>query len=176
MNVNYRHTPQCPYPASHHDAWDAFEWVCAHAAEISGDTDRLVVGGISAGGGLAASVVLRDLHVGRRKGERGRVMGQVLCIPWLIYGDAYPDSLLGKGENSSYVQCKGASVLPRERLQMFTRLLKLKGEDSRDPYLSVGNVEEEELEGMCRTALLIAGNDPLRDEGLAYGGKLGRTG
>jgi acetyl esterase/lipase len=29
---------------------------------------------------------------------------------------------------------------------------------------------------MPKTALLIAGNDPLRDEGLAYAGKLGRKG
>jgi acetyl esterase/lipase len=150
--------------------------VCAHAGDIGGDPEKLLVGGVSAGGGLASSVVLRDLHLERSKGNKGRVAGQILCIPWLIYGDAYPAQLLEKREKSSYVQCAGAPVLPRERLEMFTRLLMLGGKDSRDPYLSVGNVEDEELKGMPKTALLIAGNDPLRDEGLTYAGKLGRKG
>ena len=62
---NYRLAAKAPYPAALKDCYAALEWMYSHAAELGIDTDRIVVGGESAGGGLAAAICL----YARDKGE-----------------------------------------------------------------------------------------------------------
>jgi acetyl esterase/lipase len=55
---SYRLAPKHPHPAQIEDAAAAFAWTVNHAAELGGDTNRLFVGGHSAGGHLAALLTL----------------------------------------------------------------------------------------------------------------------
>ena len=63
VSVDYRLAPEDPYPAGPDDCEDATAWVLKHAAAEFG-SDRLLIGGGSAGGHLAAVTVLRmrDRH------------------------------------------------------------------------------------------------------------------
>ncbi|PXA68319.1 alpha/beta hydrolase [Cryobacterium arcticum] len=61
VSANYRFAPEHPFPAAHNDVYAAWQWMLAHAAELGLDPARLVVGGESAGAGLAAALVQR-LH------------------------------------------------------------------------------------------------------------------
>ena len=63
ISVDYRLAPEHPYPAGPDDAETAAAWLAAHAASEFG-TDRLVIGGESAGAHLAAVALLRlrDKH------------------------------------------------------------------------------------------------------------------
>ncbi len=135
--------------------------------DIGGDKNQLLLGGVSAGGGLAASVVLRENQL---SSGRGRIRGQILCIPWLIHPDAYPFDLLASKEISSYHQNITAPILPRTQIDLFIGLLDVK--DPTDPSVSMGNVENRDVVGMSKTAVLVAGMDPLRDEALLYAEKL----
>jgi acetyl esterase/lipase len=62
VSVGYRLAPEWRFPTAVNDAVDAVRWVSAHARVLGVDTDRLAVGGDSAGGNLAtvAAVLLRD--------------------------------------------------------------------------------------------------------------------
>ncbi|MPY10488.1 alpha/beta hydrolase [Arthrobacter bussei] len=58
LSVGYRLSPNHPAPAALEDAFAALTWSAAHAEELGIDPDRIAVGGQSAGGGLAAGLVL----------------------------------------------------------------------------------------------------------------------
>ncbi|MFV0406342.1 MAG: alpha/beta hydrolase [Propioniciclava sp.] len=61
VSVEYRLASRNPYPAPLDDCLAAWEWLVGNADELGVDTTRLAIGGASAGGGLAASLVQR-LH------------------------------------------------------------------------------------------------------------------
>lgn len=64
---SYRLAPKHPFPAQIEDVAAAFAWTVRHVAEYGGDTNRICIGGHSAGGHLAALLALD----GRRLGPHG---------------------------------------------------------------------------------------------------------
>lgn len=75
VNVDYRLSPETPFPGPVEDNFAALIWLAANAAELGVDPRRIAVAGGSAGGGLAAmvSMLARD---------RG---GPSLCQQILLY-------------------------------------------------------------------------------------------
>ena len=59
LSAEYRLAPGHPFPAPLDDCHAAWRWLLAHGDELDVDTQRIAVGGQSAGGGLAAALVLR---------------------------------------------------------------------------------------------------------------------
>lgn len=58
VSPDYRLSINAPYPAALEDAYDALVWMKDHAEELGIDDTHLIVGGESAGGGLAAALCL----------------------------------------------------------------------------------------------------------------------
>ncbi|KAH1668293.1 hypothetical protein KXV44_009122 [Aspergillus fumigatus] len=170
VNVNYRHTPEYKYPVPWNDAADALHWVHDHLAELGGDGDNVVVGGISAGAWMTASLTLaQHLSTDEQLAKRPKIRGQVLMIPPLVGPGCYAPQLkyLKDPKLSSYVDSEHAPILPVTRINSFMDLLEAKGHET-DLVLNPGNATAEQVRGLPPTTFGIAGRDPLRDEGLFY--------
>jgi acetyl esterase/lipase len=78
LSVGYRLAPEHPDPAPIEDCYAGLVWLFENADDWNIDPDRIIVCGVSAGGGLAAGTTLlaRDRHT-------PPVMGQVLVSPML---------------------------------------------------------------------------------------------
>lgn len=176
LNVNYRHTPQYRYPTAWNDSEDALDWTDNNADKLGGERERIVIGGISAGGWLSASLTLTNLR--REAKSRVNIVGQVLMIPALIYHECNAPQLklLKDPSLSSYKQNEFAPILPLERIKQFNELLNVKQPDPEDRRLNPGYATPEEVRQLPPTTFGIAGSDPLRDEALFYGKLLADSG
>jgi acetyl esterase/lipase len=176
LNVNYRHTPTWVYPAAWLDAEEAFEWAHSHADDFGGDNAQIVVGGISAGGHLSASLA-QTLRRGG-KPSFASLKGQVLMIPFVVHEAlAAPLLALMKDESvSSYKENEFAPILPLSRMRLFNSLAFPKLPDPGDRRANPGLATKEEIEGLPPATIGVCGLDPLRDEALLYANLLAANG
>lgn len=169
LNLNYRHTPQHTFPTAWHDAEDALAWLHKNIETVGGDPTKIVTGGISAGGQLAASLTLEQ-HLKKSDVTKDLppLAGQVLIIPCVAEPSTYDQGPGKKLKVSSYVENENAPILPKKTVEFFTGLLKAKSEGLKDTKLNIVNASEEDVKGLPPTVFGIAGLDPLRDEALLY--------
>lgn len=78
VSVEYRLAPVTPYPGALEDCYAGLKWTYEHADELGIDATRIGIGGVSAGGGLAAALAL----LARDRGEVP-VAFQLLDCPML---------------------------------------------------------------------------------------------
>ena len=160
-SVDYRLAPEHPFPAAPEDCLAATRWCAEHAAELGADPARLVVGGDSAGGNLAAVTALR------LRDEGGpRPIGQLLLYPvtdWHTPGwPSYAENAEGYG-------------LTRATMEWFW------GHYLADPATESGHphaapIRAASLAGLPPALVTTAEYDPLRDEGEAYAARLAEAG
>ena len=159
LALDYRLAPEHPYPAAVEDAEAALAWLLGHAAEVGVDPARVAVGGDSAGGNLATVVARRARDAGS-----GGPCYQLLLYPGVDATQERPSfQLFGEGfllTGADVRWFKGHYHPDPSRM----------GEPDASPLLT------EDLSGLPPAAVIVAGFDPLRDEGLAYARRLAEAG
>lgn len=154
VSVDYRLAPECPHPAPLQDAHAALRW----AAERR-PSDRLVVGGDSAGGGLAAGAALLARDWGPR------LDAQLLLYPGLDPSMAQP---------SIAANADGPFLTRADMAWFYDRYLP-DPDSRRDPSVALLEAAGD-LDGLAPAVVATAELDPLRDEGLAHADALERAG
>ena len=161
LDVDYRLAPEARFPVPVEDCHASLEWLVAHAEELRIDPDRIVVGGDSAGGNLAAAVCL----IARDRGGPS-LAGQLLEIPG-------PDHEDGSRYDSWHEFGRGYG-LETEGLLAGKAFYFADEADAADPLASP--ILAPDLSGLPPAVVFTAEFDPLRDMGEAYGRRLADAG
>jgi len=156
VSVDYHRAPENKFPAAPDDAFAAYQWTLAHAAEINGDPKRVAVGGESAGGNLATVVSL----MARDKKAPMPVM-QLLVYPVVNDDMSTP----------SYMENADAKPLNKPMMAWF---FKYYGADPKSPYALP--MKAASLKGLPPATVIAAEIDPLRSEGKQYADRLKKEG
>ncbi len=151
VSVDYRLTPEHPYPAGVEDCYAGLLWTAAHADELGIDIERIAVAGSSAGGALAAAVALMA-----RDSKGPALAFQMLIYP--VIDDRMTTTSMLTGEATPLFRRADAVVMWRYYL----------GDDPGDvsPYAAPGR--SKDLSGLPPAYVMVAEHDPLRDEGIEY--------
>jgi acetyl esterase len=155
VSVEYRLAPEHKFPAAAEDCYAATRWAAENAGAIDVDPARIAVGGVSAGGNLAAVVPL----MARDRGGP-TLVHQLLVVP-VIDRDF---------STASYRQNAEGYGLGRDAMIWYWNHYLRGDEDARNPYAAP--LQATDLSGLPPATVLTAEYDPLRDEGAAYAHRL----
>jgi acetyl esterase len=159
LAIGYRRAPEHRFPAAVEDGHAALRFAQREAMSLGADPRRIAVGGDSAGGNLAAVVALLT------RDEGAAPAFQLLIYPVTDWSR----------KTGSYALFREGFFLTERQMDWY-----------RDHYL--GNDEAAardwraspllaaDLAGAPPAHVVVAGFDPLRDEGIAYARRLERAG
>ena len=162
LSVDYRLAPEHRAPAAVDDAYAAFRWAHENARDLGAIPDKVVVGGDSAGGNLAAIVS----QLARDDRATQDPTGPLPVLQWLIY----PRTDFTAKTRSLSLFAEGF-LLTRADMDWFeAQYLGGSGIEPTDPRVSP--LRADTLAGLPPALIATAGFDPLRDEGNRYAAAL----
>lgn len=159
LAVDYRLAPEHKFPSAVEDAIAAIQWVFANPQTLEIDSDRIAVGGDSAGANLATVVC----HMARDEGKL-RIGLQLLIYPVVELAFTHPSHRL----KQDHLPVLGETMI------WF-----------REHYLSEPKQQQDwraspllakSFAALPPAYVLTAGYDPLSDEGAAYANRLEQAG
>lgn len=159
--VDYSRSPEARYPVAINQAYGATKWVAEHSKELNIDANRLGVVGNSVGGNMATVVAM----MAKDKGGPA-IKYQILFWP---VTDANFDT-------GSYQQFAQGYFLTRNMMKWFWDNYLPDVNKRHEIYASPLQANSDQLKGMPPALFIVAGNDVLHDEGVAYANKLKSAG
>lgn len=159
--VEYHLAPEYKFPIPLEDCYDATCWISQNSStfKVSGNPNKLILCGESAGGNLAAAVAIMV----RDKKELS-VAGQLLIYPVL-------SSFL---DPNHYDESPDKSLLSFENMQFFLGSYLSSSEEKSHPYAFPLNCKNHEELPAC--FILTAEHDALKHEGKRYAEDLHKAG
>jgi acetyl esterase len=159
ISIHYRLAPEHKFPAAVDDAIAATKWIAKNATPLGLDASRLVVGGDSAGGNLAAVVA-----IAARDSNGPAIAGQLLIYPAVDFAMTHP----------SHSEPETSILLTHSVIRWFRDHYLDGADDAADWRASPARAKT--LTGLPPAYVLTAGADPLRDEGDEYAKRLREAG
>ncbi|CAG7560636.1 unnamed protein product [Fusarium equiseti] len=138
------------------------EKVLNNIGSLGGASDKVIIGGLSAGGNIAAVIAQRARTAGNIT-----FRGQILRVPLVVHTDALPQDF----NFSSYTENANSPILSAAAVTQCLGYYRAPPEDIRiSPLLA------NDFSGLPPAFIQIAGADPLRDDGFAYAERLQKAG
>jgi len=161
VSVEYRLAPETPHPGPVEDCYAGLAWVIENAGELGVDPARVIVGGASAGGGLAAAVAL----LARDRGGPA-LLAQLLICPMLD----------DRNDTPSSHQMAGLGVWDRGANDVgWTALLgDARGGPDVSPYAAPARATD--LSGLPPAFIDVGSAETFRDEDVAYATRIWQAG
>ncbi|MDR1675600.1 MAG: alpha/beta hydrolase [Tannerella sp.] len=153
LNVEYSLAPQFPFPAAVNECYSVVKYAQHHSEELGIDSDRIAVGGHSAGGNITAAICIKNADTGEL-----HICCAILDYPPL---DIYTDSALkprGKG-------LVARLFLTHRMSRIFDASYCIRKEERKNPLISPVYASREQLAAFPPTLILTAGKDSLCAEG-----------
>jgi acetyl esterase len=158
LSLDYRLAPEHQFPVAVHDAWDAHQWLHRQGAALGLDTQRMAVGGDSAGGTLAAVCALM-----------ARDAGLPLALQMLFYPGCIAHA--NTPSHSTYAQ---GYVLSSDSIAYFFAQYIPQRMQRDDWRFAPMNAADHSA--VAPAWIGLAECDPLVDEGVQYGDVLRAAG
>jgi acetyl esterase len=155
ISVDYRLAPEHPYPAAIDDCFAAFQAISASASDFGIDAKQIAVAGDSAGGNLAAAVCQRNKSQGPEQA----------CFQLLVY----PVTDVSQ-EHESYRSFADGFLLSSPAMRWFIE--QYAPDPIRRTEAHLSPLLADDLTSLPPALVILAGFDPLRDEGIRYAQKL----
>lgn len=155
VGVSYRLAPEHPFPAGLEDCQDVLQWMVDKQPQGL-DPKRLAVGGESAGGNLAAALVISN-----RDGAGHQLLHQTIIYP-------FADTTL----SSTDWDTSGMPGIGREAGELMVRIYA--GDEHKDnPLVSVLHAD---LKRLPPAMVISCEHDPLRTDSIRYAEALAKAG
>lgn len=159
VSLDYRLAPEFPFPAALEDTQDCLSALAAGEISGAGRLGPLAVAGMSAGGNLAAVAC----HLARDHGGPP-IAYQLLIVPVCdcdLSRGSYQENEVGLGLELAEMRWFWSHYLPEPSARL-------------SPLASP--LRAERFEGLPPASIVVAGCDPLRDEGELYARRLHQAG
>jgi acetyl esterase len=154
ISIDYAKAPEFPYPAAVNQVYAVVKHVYENAEKYGIDTNKMAIGGQSAGGNLSTVACMKA-----KKEGKFQFVCQMLVYPPLDLTTRPLDKPQTNGGDSSDMGLIYEASY-RDPAQ------------AKDPYISPVYATKEELEGLPPALFILAGKDSLYDQGLKYHGRL----
>jgi acetyl esterase len=154
VGLSYRLAPENPFPAGLEDCQDVLQWMVDKQPQGL-DPNRLAVGGESAGGNLAAALVIAN-----RDGARLSILHQTIVYPFSDTTLASPDWDSG-----------AMAGVDRSAGELMVRLYA--GAEKDNPLVSILHAD---LTGLPPAMVISCEHDALKTDSIRYAEALARAG
>ncbi len=156
ISVDYSLSPEAKFPKALNELTELLIWFQNNHKELNILNNKTIIGGDSAGGNLAASLILkaRDLNL-------NSIKAQVLIYPALDFNNKNYDS---------YKKYSNGYLLDNEQIIWFEENYLTNKTDGLNHFASPINADD--LSNLPKTCILTAEFDPIRDNGEVYAEKL----
>lgn len=156
ISVHYRLSPEYKFPIPLNDCVDSLRFLMSAAQNLAFDRSKIVLGGSSAGAGLACGVFQETAQEFKES-----IVGLMMNIPVTCDPLHFPH---GRFSNRSWIEQANAPLLSRESMTFcFDQYAPQRPDTSLISPLLAPN-----LASFPSAVIICAGLDPLKDQGLAF--------
>lgn len=158
VSVEYRLAPENAFPIPADDAFFAYKWCNEHIEYLGGIEDRIAVGGDSAGGNIAVSLIIRCVEENYQTPQF-----QLLLYPTLDLALSQP----------SMDEMSEGYFITKKEMEYYVKNYLRHGEPN---CFLTSPIHYARLDKLPPAIILTAECDPLRDDGKQYAVKLQKAG